>query len=362
MSEIQSLSTEIKVDRDGNVDLSKYDENQIANYKKYADTIVKSDPNSIISYGADINKSMSNFSDTFLAQTRTDKTGEFGELINNLLTDLNYIDVDKLEQSEFKKFLSKFPIIRNFIMSIEKICQNYDTISVNVNKIANKIQGTKITAMKDNAALETMFNKNVELIDENNKLLIAGYIKLKELNTELESMLQHPEDYQEYEISDFQEFVNRLDKRLINMRETRFILLQSLAQIRLVQNNNVSISEKSDSLINTTIPVWKNQLAIAISLNSQKNSIEIQNKTIETTQRILTKNAELLKRNSIDVAKASEAPIISIDVLRKTQQDLIETIMEVKRIHEEGKTNRIELTTQLENLESDLKKTLTENN
>ena len=143
------------------------------------------------------------------------------------------------------------------------------------------------------------------------------------------------------------------------MKIVRFIMLQSLAQIRVVQNNNTSIAEKAQSIVSTTIPVWKNQLTIAVALQRQKANVEMQKKISDTTNTILEKNAELLKQNSINVARENEKTVVSVETLKKTTQSLIETLTEVKKIHEEGALSRRALDTELQNLESELKKNVT---
>ena len=140
------------------------------------------------------------------------------------------------------------------------------------------------------------------------------------------------------------------------MKVVRFILLQSLAQIRVVQNNNTSIAEKAQSILTTTMPVWKNQLTLAVALQRQKQNIEVQRKVSETTNTILQKNAEMLKMNSIEVAKENENTIVSLDTLKMTTKSLIDTLTEVKQIHEQGTKTRRELDAGLQSLEEELKK------
>lgn len=175
----------------------------------------------------------------------------------------------------------------------------------------------------------------------------------------LAEMEANPSAYQDYEIADLREFCGRLDKRLADMKIVRFIMLQSLAQIRVVQNNNTSIAEKAQSIVSTTIPVWKNQLTIAVALQRQKANVEMQKKISDTTNTILQKNADLLKQNSIDVARENEKTVVSIDTLKRTTQSLIETLNEVKQIHEQGTQNRKVLNTELQTLETELRKNVT---
>jgi uncharacterized protein YaaN involved in tellurite resistance len=244
-------------------------------------------------------------------------------------------------------------------MDTKKMFAKYDLVVNNVDKITNKIKAGRVNSIKDNASLQTMFDSNVDYIHQMEELIIAGQLKYKELNEQLAVMDGNPSAYQDYEIADLRDYVNRLDKRLADLKVVRFIMLQSLAQIRVVQNNNTTIAEKAQSIVSTTIPVWKNQLTIAVALNRQKANVEMQKKISDTTNTILLKNAELLKTNSIDVARENEKTVVSLDTLKRTTQSLIETLTEVKRIHDEGTQNRRTLNTELQTLETELKKNVT---
>lgn len=344
------------IDKEGNVDLTNVSETEIVSYKSMTNQLNENDVNSILNYGAEIQNSISKQSDTFLSNVRTYNSGEVGTLINDLLTELNYVDVDQLEQGPFKRFLSKIPLVNKLVGDVKKLFQQYDKITVNVDKISNKVKAGMINSVKDNTSLQTMFDGNVNLIKEMEKHIIAGQIRFKELNEELVVMEADSTQYQDYQISDKKNFINRLDKRLADMKIVRFIMLQSLAQIRVVQNNNVSIAEKAQSILTTTMPVWKNQLTLAVALQRQKQNIEVQRRVSETTNTILQKNAEMLKQNSIEVAKENENTIVSLETLKMTTKSLIDTLTEVKQIHEQGAETRRQLDAGLQSLESELKK------
>src|SRR5207237_10902448 len=173
------------------------------------------------------------------------------------------------------------------------------------------------------------------LIKEMEKHIIAGQLKFKQLSEELAAMEANSAQHQDYQIADKRNFVNRLDKRLADMKVVRFIMLQSLAQIRVVQNNNTSIAEKAQSIVSTTIPVWKNQLTIAVALQRQKANVEMQKKVSDATNTILQKNAELLKQNSIDVAREHEKTVVSLDALKSTTRSLIERLNDVNQLNDE---------------------------
>lgn len=344
------------IDKDGNVNLANATESDLSNYKSLSTQLNENDANSILNFGAEIQNSISKQSDTFLTNVRTYNSGEVGTLINDLLTELNYVDVDQLNQSPAKRFLSKIPLLGKLVTDVKKLFQQYDKITVNVEKISNKVKAGMINSVKDNSSLQTMFEGNVNLIKEMEKHIIAGQIRFKELNEELAVMEANSAQYQDYQISDKRTFINRLDKRLADMKIVRFIMLQSLAQIRVVQNNNTSIAEKAQSILTTTMPVWKNQLTLAVALQRQKQNIEVQRRVSETTNTILQKNAEMLKQNSIEVAKENENTIVSLETLKMTTKSLIDTLTEVKQIHEQGAETRRQLDAGLQSLEAELKK------
>ena len=344
------------IDKDGNVNLTNATESDLSNYKSLSTQLNETDANSILNFGSEIQNSIAKQSDVFLSNVRTYNSGEVGTLINDLLTELNYVDVDQLNQSPAKRFLSKIPLLGKLVTDVKKLFQQYDKITVNVDKISNKVKAGMINSVKDNASLQTMFEGNVNLIKEMEKHIIAGQIRFKELNEELAVMDANPANHQDYQISDKRTFINRLDKRLADMKIVRFIMLQSLAQIRVVQNNNTSIAEKAQSILTTTMPVWKNQLTLAVALQRQKQNIEVQRRVSETTNTILQKNAEMLKMNSIEVAKENENTIVSLETLKMTTKSLIDTLAEVKQIHEQGTETRRQLDAGLQSLEAELKK------
>ena len=351
--------TPVKLDKEGNVDLTMISDQEKQKYSEISKSLEPGDVNSILNYGVEAQNSMEKYSNDFLTSVRTYNSGEVGGLINELLTELNYINVDELNRSKFTSFVSSIPFLKNFVVDVKKLFQKYDVVVNNIDKITNKIKAGRLNSIKDNSSLQTMFDNNVGYIKQMEELIISGQLKYEELSVKLAEMEGRPADYEDYQIADLRDFVSRLDKRLADMKIVRFIMLQSLAQIRVVQNNNTSIAEKAQSIISTTIPVWKNQLTIAVALQRQKANVEMQKKISDTTNTILQKNAEMLKQNSIDVAKENEKTVVSIDTLKKTTQSLIETLNEVKKIHEEGDKSRRVLDGELKTLEAELKKNVT---
>jgi uncharacterized protein YaaN involved in tellurite resistance len=345
----------IHLNDSGKIDLSKYTQEEIVKYQGMSTALKTNDVNSILNFGAELQNNLAKYSDTFLNSVKAFDAGEIGISITDLLTEINYIDIDPSENGTFKRILLSIPGLKNLVMNTKKIFQKYDTISGNIDGIIKKLEKGKLTILKDNVNLQNLFEQNLMYINKLEELIIGGQIKYNELESELSAMESNIAEYQDYEISDKREFLTRLSKRLTDMQITRTITIQSLPQIRLVQNNNVTMVEKIQSSVTTTIPIWKNQISIAVALMRQKGILDVQKKISDTTNLILNKNAEMLKQNSIDVAKENEKTIVSMETLHNVNQKLIETLTEVKRIKEEGEASRRDVAKQLESLEKELK-------
>ena len=349
-----------RIDDAGNINVSNLTPSEIDKYKRLSSSLQVKDINSISSYGSELQTSMTKYSNDFLKSVRSSRCGEIGGLIDNLLTELGYIDIEDFEEpNAFKKFLRKMPVLNKLVKSAEKILKKYDSIASNIETISDKIKAMRMLALRDNNALQEMFNNNIEYGTQIEELIIAGKIKLNEVDSIYEEMINNPDKYQSYEIQDVQMFKNNLERRINDMLVLRYVIKQSLPQIRTVQHNNVSIADKAQSLIAMTIPVWRNQLSIAVALNNQKNSIEAQRKISDTTNQILKKNADLLRENSIFVAKENERSVVDIQTLRESTQNLIDTIQEVKKIQEEASANRRMTEKELKELESQLESVMT---
>lgn len=345
----------VVMDKDGNVDLSRLNEKDLEKYTSVAASIEEGNASSVVNYGSELQKTLANQSDSFLSNIRKSNSGEVGELINNLLVELNYIDIDELQGNKVKGFLSKLPFMKKVLTEVDNLFAKYDKITNNIEQISHKIKAGIIISTKDNAVLQTVFDSNINSIKAIEDLVIAGYVRIQKAAEELAEMEKNAEHYADYQIADKRDFISRLDRRLADLKVVRFILLQSLPQIRLVQNNNISIAEKAQTILNTTLPVWKNQLSLAVAMHRQQQSIEVQQKVSSTTEEILRKNAERLGENSKNVAKANEQTIVSAEKLRETTGMLINTLNEVKAIQKQGSESRRKLDQDLQNLENELK-------
>ncbi len=348
--------TNAVIDKNGNVDLAQLPSTEVQKYDSLSGSLDEQNPNSIINFGSELQNSLANQSDSFLNNVRKSNSGEVGELINKLLVELNYVDVDEIEGSSVKKFLKKIPFLSKMVSSVETLFVKYDKIVNNISDISNKVNAGIINSTKDNAVLQTIFTSNIESVKKIEDYIIAGSLRMQKSSEELALMEINSAQYQDYQISDKRDFIARLDRRLADLKVVRFIILQSLPQIRLIQNNNVSIAEKAQTILTTTLPVWKNQLTLAVAMHRQQQNIDIQKKVSSTTEEILRKNAQRLQQNTIDVARANEQTIVSIDTLRDTTSTLISTLNEVKQIQQQGAQSRQQLDVELKNLEDTLKK------
>ncbi len=343
------------VDRDGNVNLAQLQSEERRKYEVLADSIDETNPGSIVNFGAELQRTLSNQSDSFLGNVRRSNSGEVGELINNLLIELNYVDVEELNQNKFKSFLSKLPFMKSVMTQIENLFAKYDKIINNIDQISYKVNAGIITSTKDNAVLQTIFESNINAIKQIEELVIVGNLRMERAGAELTHMEANTQEFQDYQIADKRDFIARLDRRLADLKVVRLIMMQSLPQIRLVQNNNVSIAEKAQTILTTTLPLWKNQLSLAVAMYRQQQNIEIQQKVSATTEDILRKNAERLGQNSVNVARANEQTIVSVETLRETTSKLINTLNEVKQIQKQGAEGRRKLDQDLMTLEHELK-------
>ncbi|WP_445431558.1 toxic anion resistance protein [Chryseobacterium indoltheticum] len=345
----------VLMDRDGNVNLNQIQQQDRAKYEMVANAIDETNPGSIVNFGSELQKTLANQSDSFLSNVRRSNSGEVGELINNLLVELNYVDVDEINNGGVKGFLSKIPFMKKMLTQVDNLFAKYDKITNNIDQISHKVNAGIITSTKDNAVLQTIFDSNVNSIKAIEDLVIAGNLRMEKAALELANMEANVQNFADYQMADKRDFINRLDRRLADLKVVRLIMMQSLPQIRLVQNNNVSIAEKAQTILTTTLPVWKNQLSLAVAMHRQQQNIEIQQKVSQTTEDILKKNAERLGQNSRNVARANEQTIVSAETLKETTAMLINTLNEVKQIQKQGTESRRKLDQDLQTLESELK-------
>jgi uncharacterized protein YaaN involved in tellurite resistance len=334
-----------------------------ARYLKIAETISENDINSIQTYGSELSGVVQRNGDELLRITTSNSMNsvETNNIINNLIADIGGIDIDGcLEESRVKKFFRSLPVVRSFVKRYDITVAKYDNIANNVDKVSRKITATKVLALRDNTTLQVIFDNNLEYIRRMRELIIAATLRAEEINAEIERMKTDP-DIEPYIIQDKIAFYETLQKRITDMKVSEYIMGQDLLQVRALQTNNTAIAQKSDNIVNTVIPIWKNQLSISIIMQNQKNNIEVQRMTADATNEILVKNAEMLKTNTINVAKANEESVVTVDTLKRTTQTLIDTMNEYKRIHEDGERKRTEINETLKELSEQLAREIEKN-
>lgn len=333
-----------------------------AKYLQKTEKLDRHDMTTVTSYGKELSSVISRNGDNLLNSVRGDNSSVVVQLTNELLSQLNLIDIDEINtNTRWKKFWRNFPIIGKMMTSVESIMTKYDTIKDSVTKIGEKIDTARTVALRDNSTLNQIFDANVSYIEQIRELILAAKIREQTVKDELENMKAHANDYEMYEINDTQNFINQIQKKIVDMETTEYVLSQNLLQIRATQQNNVAIANKSDNIVNNVLPLWKNQISISIIMNNQKNSIEAQQKITDTTNKILRENAKALHMNSVNVAKASEESVIKLDTLKDTTQELIQTIQEVKNIHDRGAEERKEYESHLREFARQLEISLTDN-
>lgn len=346
------MENTIKIDKNLSViDISNYDKDVILKSKELSNELSVKDPNSIVNYGMDVQTKLSQFSSSMLENVRNVDTGSIGETIQNLMKELNYVDVDPIE-NPFIRFLSNLPIIKNLISTTKNVLNKYDEISNNLNNIILKLDKGKIYLIKDINSLNSMFDNNVDYIKEIDTYIVGAKIKLEELQNELEYLKNNNSD--PYEIQDMQNYINRLSKKILDLSLTKQVTIQSLPQIRIIQENNMTLVEKIQSSITNTIPLWKNQICLSVMIDKQRRIVEVQKNVNKTTNELLTKNSDILKSNSLDVAKLNEKSIVDIDVIKKVNQDLISTLDEILRIKKEGDQKRVLIQKELGQINNDI--------
>lgn len=340
----------------GDVNLSLINKEDKKRYTQIASSLNENDMTSIMNYGSDLQNAMDAYSNDFLNQ-RFDSTSSIksAELIANLLGELQEVDIAELnEPSVFKRFIRRIPLLKKFVTSVEQIKAKYNTIQKNIDGITQKLEQTRLIAIRDNNLLEKQFQNNLSYVNQLGELIIAGKMKSKELEDEISTMKEESYNYNDYEIRKVEDFKNNLDKKITDLVMMRYSFQQSLVQINIIQQTNTQDAQNTEMQIKTTIPIWKNQMSMAVALYNQKKSIEASNLVTNTTNEILRRNSEMMKTQAIEVAKQSQRTVIDIETLEKTHKDLIATIEGVEKAQEEGRAKRAAAERRIKELERDM--------
>lgn len=329
-----------------------------AQVDEFASMIDLNNSQAILQYGAGPQKKIADFSETALNNVRTKDMGEIGRLLTDVVTELKSLEIDEEE----KGFLGLFKKSSNKLTAMKA---KYDKAEVNVNKISEVMEEHQITLLKDVAMLDKMYELNLNYFKELSMYILAGKQKLEHAKkVELPELLAKaeqsglPEDTQK--AKDFSSLCNRFEKKVHDLELTRMISLQLAPQIRLIQENDTAMSEKIQSTLVNTIPLWKSQMVIAIGLNHSTEAAKAQREVSDMTNELLRKNAETLKTATIETAKESERGIVDMETLKYTNQQLISTLDEVMKIQSEGREKRKAAETELRNIEDEMRQKLLE--
>ena len=342
--------------------IDKLPEDRQKQARELAAQIDTSDSQAVLSYGVAAQQKLGEFSHTMLNHVQAQDIGPMGDSLTELMYRLNEASPSELEAQDKNIFKRMFGKVKQ---SVYEITAKYQQIGAQIDKIAVKLDKEKNGLLQDNLMLEQLYHKNKDYFDALNIYIAAGEVKIEELE-----MVTIPEAIKTAEasgdqmdaqiVSDLNQFVDRLEKRTHDLKLARQITIQQAPQIRLIQNTNQALAEKIQASINTAIPLWKNQVAIALTLLRQKDAVTAQRQVSQTTNDLLTKNSEMLKISAIETAEENERGIVDVETLQKTQNDLIETIQETLRIQKEGKEKRRNAEIELTVMEEDLKNKLLE--
>lgn len=306
----------------------------------------------ILQYGAGTQKKMADFSDAALANVRTQDLGEVGDLITSVVGELQGFDSE-----EEKGFLGFF---RKQASKLENMKNKYAKAEVNVEKIGTALQQHQVRLLKDSALLDKMYAQNLAYFKELTMYILAGKKKLQEVRDgklkELETTAQRTglaEDAQA--ARDLSDKCNRFEKKIHDLELTRMISIQTAPQIRMIQNNDNVMVEKIQTTLMNTIPLWKNQMVLALGIAHSTEAAEAQRQVNDVTNALLKQNAEKLHMASVETAKESERGIVDIETLKKTNADLIQTLDDVMKIQADGRVKRQAAEAEMAKMESDLK-------
>jgi hypothetical protein len=312
----------------------------------------------VLQYGAGSQKKIADFSESALSRVRTKDLGEVGQILSSVVTELR-----SLEEGEEEKGL--FGIFKKTGNKIANLKVKYDKAEVNINKISKVLEEHQITLLKDIAMLDKMYELNLKYFKELSMYILAGKERLRRATQEeLPQLLEKaqksglPEDSSK--ARDFSELCARFERKIHDLELTRAISLQMAPQIRLIQSNDSTMSDKIQSTLVNTIPLWKSQMVIAIGLSHSTEAAKAQSTVSNMTNELLKKNAQMLKTASVETAKEAERGIVDIETLKSTNQTLISTLDEVLKIQEDGRNKRIAAEVELKNIENEMKKKLLE--
>ena len=326
--------------------------------EEFSSKIDISNSQAVLTYGVGSQKKIAEFSESALERVKTKDLGEIGDMLAGVVGEIRSLEIEE----EDKGFFGLFKKSGNKLANMKA---KYDKVEVNVNNISKALEDHQVTLMKDVLMLDKMYELNMNYYKELSMYIMAGKKRLERANNiELPELIKKadesglPEDTQK--AKDFSQMINRFEKKIHDLELTKTVSLQMAPQIRLIQNNDSMMSDKIQSTIVNTIPLWKNQMVIAIGLKHSTDAAKAQKAVSDMTNELLKKNAESLKAATIETAKESERGIIDIETLKSTNKTLISTFDEVIKIQDEGRKKRKEAEAELRNIENEMRTKLLE--
>nr|WP_243115783.1 toxic anion resistance protein [Periweissella cryptocerci] len=317
------------------------------------------DNQSTITYGADAQTKIANFSASVLAKVNSNDA-PMGDTLTDLLYQLKAADPSELSGGKPSFFAKIFGKVKK---SIFETTAKYQKIGAQVDQVAVKLNKDKAWLIKDNQTLEGLFKENMDYFHNLNIYIAAAELKIQDLQQNIipaaQAKAEASGDQMDFQtVSDRQQFLERLEKRAYDLQLSRQISIQQAPQIRMIQNSNQQLAEKLQTSVNTTLPLWKNQVVIALTVLRQQDAAITQRQVAETTNDLLTKNSEMLKQSTIETAHENERGIVDIETLQTTQQNLIETIEETLQIQKEGREKRKAAEIEMQGMEEQMKQKL----
>ncbi|MDN5681512.1 MAG: toxic anion resistance protein [Ewingella sp.] len=316
------------------------------------------DPVLSIAYGAKTMNAMSRFSESMMQEVRAKDAGEIGQQLTTMLGKVKSIDLTVFEQK--KGLLESLPLIGKMFSKLERTLMEYQTLAQQVDTISNKLQDTIVELLRNIATLEQLFIRNSEYFKQISLHIIAGKKKIEQIQAsdlpQAQAKAEQSGDAMDAQlVRDLVNGIQRFERRLHDLLLSRTFAIQTAPQIRLMQNNSQSLAEKIQSSILTTIPIWKSQIVLALSLNSQRQAAKLQKDVADTTNEMLRRNAEMLELGSIETATEVERSIIDIDTLRDVQNRLLNTLEETLSIASNARQRRVEVEKELGGMEQELR-------
>lgn len=346
-----------KVEREVETAVDTLTPEELAKVEQIKDSIDMTDSEALLTYGAPAQKKIAAFSDSVLAQVRTKDSGEVGQLLGSLVTEVKEYD----EKSQ-GGFLRKVPLLGSLVNKADNVKQGYEKLSVQVERIAGALEQSRLKMMKDVVLFDRLYDENLTYFKELQLYIRAGEEKLEEMRTKtlpkLHAQAASNDPMAVQVVADFEAGVNRFEKKLHDLKISKTIAIQTAPQIRLIQNNDKALIDRVQTAIYSTIPLWKNQLVIALGLSAQQKVLRMQQAVNNTTNELLKRNAELLQQNSVETARENERSIVDVETVREVNEKLIQTIEDTVRIQQEGRAKRQAAEKELATIEDRLRETL----